>query len=390
VIAAGFTALVLVACSGGGESAEDDHATTAKHDAPGFDANLSSTLQEILDDERERFAAPGASAAVVVPGEGVWTGVSGIADRKTNEPVTRETAFAIGSVAKTFVAALVLDLAEEGIIDLDDSVARWVPRFPHSRFITIRQLLNHTSGIFDVTENPAFLESQFARPRERWTPGRTLSYVKQPRFTPGSDWGYSNTNYILLGIVIEKATNSTVSRELRARLLEAAGADAVFLQGEERVRAPVARGYHDVDFDGEADDLSDGTRTIPNTALASAAWTAGGIAATPEAVARFGDALFSGRLLEPDSLAQMLDFEAELGAGRGGGLGYGFGVARFEIPGHEVFGHGGGIPGYRSALWHAPEHSVTLAFAWSDSRLDPTLVAQPLLDAVVEYLERNE
>jgi D-alanyl-D-alanine carboxypeptidase len=189
--------------------------------------------------------------------------------------------------------------------------------------------------------------------------------------------------------VIEKATRSSVAAELRARLLEPAHADAVFLQGEEEVRAPVMRAYFDSDLDGVADDLADGTNTIPNTALASAAWTAGGIAATPEAVARFGDALFRGRLLESGSLGQMIDFGAKLGAGRGGGLGYGLGVSRFEIPGHEVLGHGGGIPGFRTALWHAPKDHVTLAFSWNDSELDPTLIAQPLLDAVVAHVEEE-
>jgi D-alanyl-D-alanine carboxypeptidase len=381
--------MLLAACSASHRSDERGQTTTAPVDAQGFDPRLRQVLQRILDKESRRFAAHGASAAIVVPGEGIWTGATGIADRRTKEPVTEQTVFAIGSVTKTFIAALVLDLAEHNFLRLDDPLARWMPRFPRSRQITIRQLLNHTSGVFDVTENSAYLEAQFANRHERWTPTRTLSYVGEPRFAPGSDWGYSNTNYILLGVVIERATGASVASELRRRLLEVAGAQAVFLQGEEDVRGPVAPAYYDFDFDGDADALSDGTTNIPSTALASAAWTAGGIAATPEAVARFGDALFRGRLLEADSLAQMLDFSAKLGVGRGGGLGYGFGVARFEIPGHEVFGHGGGIPGYRSALWHAPEHGVTIAFSWNETQLDPTLVVQPLLDAVVEHIEER-
>ena len=85
----------------------------------------------------------------------------------------------------------------------------------------------------------------------------------------------------------------------------------------------------------------------------------------------------------------MTNFEEELGKGRGGALGYGFGLSRFEIPGHEVFGHGGGIPGYRSALWHVRDQGITIAFSWNDGGLDPTLVIQPLLDAVVEHLTRR-
>ena len=381
--------LTAGACSGGGRSADENGATTHSDTGSGFDVDLAGELQSILDEERERFEARAASVAIVVPGEGVWTGTSGVADRETKQSVTSETAFALGSVTKTFVAALILDFVEDDVLNLDDPLARWLPGFPRARQITIRQLLNHTSGVFNMTDNRAFIERQIEHPRERWTPARTLKYVGEALFAPGSDWGYSNTNYILLGLVIEKATGSTVARELRERLLVPAGADAVFMQVEERVRVPVARGYDDVDLDGTPDDLSDGTRTIPNTALASAAWTAGGIAATPEAVAKFGDALFRGRLLNPDSLRQMTDFDEELGKGRGGGLGYGFGISRFEVPGYEVFGHGGGIPGYRSALWHVREHDITIAFSWNDGGLDPTLVIQPLLDAVVGHLTQR-
>ena len=386
LVAAVILVLTAGACSGGSRSADQNGATTRLDTGARLDIALASELQSTLDQERERFQAGAASAAIFVPGEGLWTGTSGIADLETKKPVTPETAFAVGSVTKTFVAALILDLIEDDVLKLDDPLVRWLPGFPRARQITIRQLLNHTSGVFNITDNRAFIEAQIERPRKRWTPARTLAYVGEPLFAPGSDWGYSNTNYILLGLVIEKATGSTVARELRERVLVPADADAVFMQGEERVRAEVARGYDDVDLDGAPDDLSDGTRTIPNTAMASAAWTAGGIAATPEAVAKFGDALFRGRLLNPDSLRQMTDFDEQLGKGRGGGLGYGLGISRFEVPGHEVLGHGGGIPGYRSALWHVRDHGITIAFSWNDGNLDPTLVIQPLLDAVVEHV----
>jgi D-alanyl-D-alanine carboxypeptidase len=355
----------------------------------GVDSRLAAKLQEILDKNRELFAAGGASAAIVIPGEGLWAGASGIADPSTGDPVTPRTVFAIGSVTKTFIAALVLKLSEDGIVGLDDQLARWLPQFPDANRITVRELLNHTSGVFDVSEDPAFLEAQFAHPRQRWKPKRILSYVGHPLFRPGADWSYSNTNYILLGLIVERATGSTVAEELRRRALAPAHAEAVYVQGEESVPTPVMRSQFDDDSDGEPDDLSDGTTTIPNTALATAAWTAGGLAATPEAVARFGDALFNGSLLDPASLRQMVDFGAELGKGRGGGLGYGLGISRFEIPGHEVFGHGGSIPGFRSALWYVADKRITIGFCWNDAELDPTLVIQPLLDAVTEHLKEK-
>jgi D-alanyl-D-alanine carboxypeptidase len=376
--------LIMSACSG---SASGTHSQTGTSKVQGVDSQLVSELQETLDKTRDLFAAGGASAAIVIPGEGLWAGASGIADPSTGDPVTPQTVFAIGSVTKTFVAALVLKLSEDGVVRLDDQLARWLPQFPDANRITVRELLNHTSGVFDVSEDPAFLEAQFAHPRQRWKPERILSYVGRPLFRPGADWSYSNTNYILLGLIVEKATGSTVAEELRRRVLAPAHAEAVYVQGEESVPPPVMRSRFDVDSDGEADDLSDGTTTIPNTALATAAWTAGGLAATPAALARFGDALFNGSLLAPASLRQMVDFRAELGKGRGGGLGYGFGISRFEIPGHEVLGHGGSIPGFRSALWYVADEHITIGFSWNDARLDPTLVIQPLLDVVTDHLK---
>ena len=375
----------MSACSGGSASGTQSQTGTSR--GHGVDSRLASKLQEILDKNRELFAAGGASAAVVIPGEGLWAGASGIADPSTGDPVTRRTLFAIGSLTKTFIAALVLKLSEDGLVRLDDRLARWLPQFPDANRITVRELLNHTSGVFDVSEDPAFLEAQFAHPRQLWKPQRILSYAGRSMFRPGADWSYSNTNYILLGLIVEKTTGSTVAEELRDRVLTPAHAEAVFVQGEESVPTPVMRSQFDVDSDGEADDLSDGTTTIPNTALATAAWTAGGLAATPEAVARFGDALFNKRLLAPASLREMVDFRAELGKGRGGGLGYGLGISRFEIPGHDVLGHGGSIPGFRSALWYVADERITIGFSWNDAELDPTLVVQPLLDAVTEHLK---
>ena len=195
---------------------------------------------------------PGASAAVVIPGEGIWTGSSGVADIRAHRPVTDRTLFAAGSITKTFVAALMLKLVERDVLHLDDRLSRWVPEFPNSRQITLRQLLNHTSGTSDFVDEPAFAAAQERSASAVWTPRRTLRYAQDPAREPGVDWIYSNTNYILAGLVIERATRSTVARELHRRLLDRSQFPRIVLQGDERPRDPVAVGYQNLDDDTDS------------------------------------------------------------------------------------------------------------------------------------------
>jgi D-alanyl-D-alanine carboxypeptidase len=160
-------ASVAVAVGCGGSSSQHQPADRRDHSpargqAGGFDPVLSSRLQETLDRVRTDQGIPGASAAVLIPGEGIWTGNSGEADTRTHRPVTDRTLFAAGSITKTFVAALMLKLAERDVLDLDDHLSRWVPEFPNSRSISLRQLLNHTSGTSNFTDEPAFAKPNSA------------------------------------------------------------------------------------------------------------------------------------------------------------------------------------------------------------------------------------
>ena len=143
-----------------------------------LDGELRQTLQDDLDRIREAQSLVGVSAAVVVPGKDVWTGTSGVADQRTDEPVTTDTLFAVGSVTKPLVAALMVQLAERGEFDLDDHLSRWVPDFPNSDEITLRQLLGHTSGAANFTDDPAFYKAQDRRPGAAWSPRDTLRYAQ--------------------------------------------------------------------------------------------------------------------------------------------------------------------------------------------------------------------
>jgi D-alanyl-D-alanine carboxypeptidase len=294
---------------------------------------LSSRLQETLNTVRKDQGIPGASAAVVIPGEGIWTGNSGEADTRTRERVTDRTLFAAGSITKTFVAALILKLAERGVLDLDDRLSRWVPDFPNSRVITLRQLLNHTSGASNFTDDAAFATAQERSSGAVWTPERTLRYARHPAAEPGEQWSYSNTNYILAGLVIKRATRSTVARELHRRLLPRREFRRIILQGDERPTGRVAVGYQNLDENPDLE-RTPNNGFVPSRSEATAAWTAGGMLARAEALARAGDGLFRGSLLSDASRHEMTRFVPTRSTEPPE---YGLGLARVELGGEQVW-----------------------------------------------------
>src|SRR3954451_13011020 len=299
------TVLLLSGC-GGGDKPGDSRSSGHK----GVDPSLARTLQATLDQEREFQELPGAAAAVVIPGQGGWSGGSGVADRRTGAPVTGHTPFEIASVTKPFIAALAVKLSESGRLRLDDHLSNFVPGWPNAGRITIRQLLNHTSGVssFDTRATDPIIRAIDAKPRSFWSPRRTLSYAGKPSFEPGVLWQYNNANYLLAGLVIERATGTTVADALRQEILDPLKLDDVVLQPQERPRGPTAHGYGKIGSDRRNRDLSDGTNLVPYRSVASSAWTAGGIVASAESVARFGDAVLRGATLSRNGRKEMTAF----------------------------------------------------------------------------------
>jgi len=307
IVVLGLLGGLVAGCGGSSTDATDRAAgTPARREPKGFDPQLAARLQETLERVSERQGMPGAAAAVVMPGAGVWTGTTGYADPRTKRKVTDRTQFAIGSVTKPFVAALLLRLAERDVLDLDDHLSRWVPGFPRSRQITIRQLLNHTAGTSNVDENPALWKALERDPAAVWTPQRTLRYGRDSRWKPGETWNYSSTGYILAGLVIERATHSSAARQLHRRLFEGRF-PRIAMQGDERPRGPVAVGHQNLDDDPELETAPDHP-FIPSTAGATLGWTAGGMAASAGDLARAADGVLRGPLLSDASRREMTRF----------------------------------------------------------------------------------
>lgn len=372
--------LALVLCAG-------VVSLTGCSDDTTFSPELAKQLQSQVDRDRAAYRLPAISAAVMLSDGSVWTGVSGKADKASGRAVTPRTIFAIGSITKTFVSALTLKLAEDGELSLDDRIGKWVPEFPRSKGsnASLRQLLRHTSGIYDITDNPMF-EKAVDHGRAPWTPMRTLNYVKAPYFAPGKDFRYSNTNYILLGMAIERAAGRPLAEQIRTLLLEPLGLERASLQAGSSGLADDAHGYSALNHHLPHTDVSDGTSLVPNARWSHAAWAAGGMASDARSIAVWADALFGGRVLEEPSLDEMTDVRET-----GERYDYGLGVAEFESASEsrKVLGHDGWVGGFQSTMNYLPGEDVTVVvFVNDDDTTSIWNIRDNLLDTVLAHIEQ--
>jgi D-alanyl-D-alanine carboxypeptidase len=332
------------------------------------------------------------SASIAFADGTMWNGHAGVSDVAKKTGVKTETAFAFGSVTKTLTAALVLRLVGEGRLGLDDPVIRWLPEYADRSFlgttparrqlVTVRMLLAQTSGLYDYF-NSLPLDARLRASKKRvWRPDDVLAFVKKPLFIAGDGWSYSNTNYLLLGLIAERAGGAPYATLLHSRLLEPAGLAPMYMQVAETTKAPIAKGYDFASLSRTARPIpwSDGTRVMPFTSVTSAAGAAGAVAGTARDLARWGLALYGGSVLTPDLLATMLAFDGTAAAG--GAADYGLGVGRRLVGDRLAVGHSGRLAGFRSSLRYVPELGVSVAVVTNQDRWDPDRVVEALLDVI--------
>ena len=320
---------------------------------------LEQRLQSSLDAGLQGDPGSGVSVAVIVPGEPIWLGTNGASHDTTQ--MSPDMLFAIGSITKNMVAALTLQLAEEGVLSLEDTLGKWLSAYPNiDDRVTIRQLLNHTSGIYQYFSNQAIWD-EIERDRARvWTHEEVLTYVLEPYFAPGGGFRYSNTNYTLLGMIIEKATGEGIATELRGRFWEPLGLSNTYFAIEEEIPDNVAHVWGTLLPGEETRDLTFVLRAAHDSII----HPSGGVFATAENLARWSDALFQGKIISESQLGEMLEFVAISKKDGIQSQGYGLGVQHFLpgwIRGVEVYGHGGGSIGCAAYMLYLPEHGVSIA-----------------------------
>jgi D-alanyl-D-alanine carboxypeptidase len=287
--------------------------------------------------------------ARVTTGEGdALVATSGVADIETREPVPANGHYRIGSNTKTFTATVILQLVGEGSLTLDDPVEEHLAGIVTGTgndggAVTIRDLLQHTSGIYDYNDddtwNPfASIETFEQRRRQHYEPEELVAVaMRHPQgFPPGTQWDYSNTNYVLAGMVIEAVTGDPWQDEVADRIVAPLGMEHTIAPTGSQMPGPHARGYHQFQ---PGDPLVDATVLDP-----SAGDAGGAIISTTEDMTRFFVALLGGDLLAPEQLAQMQD-TVPSGDGR-----YGLGLGWSPLScGGGYWRHGGAVPGYASA-----------------------------------------
>ena len=301
-------------------------------------ARHSRALQAATHRARVAFGLSALAIGVSVDGTAGWTGASGWA----RDGLTRldgSSPFAIASITKTFTAALTLQLVDEGRLRLHDRVTDLIPGVPLPAEVRVAHLLRHTSGIEDLL-NP-MRDALNADLERLWRPDEVVNTVHQQWFTPGLAWAYSNTNYVLLGMIIERVTGQPFATLLHRRLLD-----------------PLA-------MTGTGVLLGEDAPYLMAPSWASAFGTSGDMYASAHDLLRWGDALYGGRLLSEKALASMLDFHSR---------GYGMGAERIKVGDATGYGHSGLLRGFTSLLVHLPHRDVTLVLMGTTLMFDPATV----------------
>ena len=326
--------------------------------------DLQPSIQAVLDAFHAGGTFPGASAAVSLPDGSVITLTAGEADTVRHLSMTPDGKMLQGSVGKSYFAALAVQLIGEGRLDLEAPASRylggfdWYARIPNAADVTVRHLMTHTSGVMRYEFKEAFTHDLTAQPDKHWRPEELVAYVldEEPSFPAGEGWEYSDTNFILLGMIMEEITGRPCYELIRERILEPLALTHT-LPSDSRSIPGLIQGYAGPDnpFGGTDEVLLADGRFVINPQFE---WAGGGFASTSSDLARWARALYTGDAFDPALLPMMLDgVPARLGPGSR----YGLGVILTDTPAGPAQGHSGFFPGYLTEMAYFPELDVAVA-----------------------------
>ena len=343
--------------------------------APKLKRELALVVRNDMTDTR----LPGVGVGVWQPGRGNWVGAFGIGNRVTGRRARITDHVRIASITKTFTATAILQLVDDGRLSLDHHLSDYVPGVPNGEVITIRQMLNMTSGIYDYTNDDAFVESFYSDPRAPFTPEQFFAILARhaPSFAPGAGAEYSDSNYYLLGLILENVTGHPARRAITRQIIRPLGLTNTSYPTGQSLPKPVARGYF-----GSlnlTDPLSDAT--LINPALAS---TAGAMQSTLGDLRKWAKALATGRLLSPALQAQRLQTVPFPNPGSPVDISYGLGIFKLD----DLIGHNGAVIGYSTAMFYLPSKKATIV-VWGNNSTNVTTSTTTIAFDLAEILFPN-
>ncbi|MET3623591.1 serine hydrolase domain-containing protein [Burkholderia ambifaria] len=360
---------IAVSSCGGDSSVSSSEPAFATEARPQIDALLADTM------------TPGAVVYVQSP-HGNWLASFGTAVRGTNTPIPTNAHFRVGSVTKTWTGTVILQLVQEGRLHLTDHVSQYVANVPNGDSITIEQLLTMRSGLYNYSTNLAFNQTLDAQPDKVWTTDELLGIAEsQPvYFAPGADFRYSNTNTVLLGLIIQQLTGTSAADAIRTRLFAPLGLTETALppQDNTALRAPSPQGYQwgtntetiDSDALSPARQAAAKNSTLQpanvTTVNTSWAWTAGSGISTATELGAYVQRMVGGGYLNADLQAQRLASCTPIDPSNPASASYCMGLAKFGT----FYGHTGEIPGFNTFAGYDPATKTTIV-TWANTGAGP-------------------
>ena len=334
---------------------------------PGNRATTASTVRALtLDEELVAFVGgrDGGVAALIVRDGTTSTAATGSANA-AGDPVRPSTPFRVGSISKSFIATMILQLVDEGRVELDEALSTYLPDTPIGAQVTIRALLSHRSGLPNFTDIDAAMNEILADRARQFTPDEIVSFVSGvPATDAGQRFAYSNTNYILLGQLIEQVDGTDLNTALHDRITGPLGLNATrFATAEDPTSGGLAAGWSRGLLDGDPD--------ADYASIASAAWAAGALVSTVGELATFLAELFAGTLISDEGLTEMTTTGPE---------GYGLGLFATSFgPDLSGYGHNGSIFGYTAMMAIDPATGATIVIVTNNDELISDRLAARIL-----------
>lgn len=350
---AGVAALVGITSCGTGstpgatDASSAQAVTTSAESTAELNADLAQRLDATIEQILADAAIPGAIVGVWGP-DGRYVRAFGVADTATQAPMETDFYTRIGSLTKTFTVTGLLQLADQDKLSLDDPIAKYIDGVPEGDKITLRQLAGMQSGLFSYTNNTDWQNALYADPQRAFTPQELLSYAfdKPLSFPPGTDFEYSNTNTVLVGLVVEKVSGQALPDYIRDQITAPLNLQATSLPTDNAFPDPHAQGY--------TEQTANGAEAIATDWNPSWAWSAGAMISTLEDLHIWAPVLATGKLLTPEMQRQRLTTVTEGGLPQGDG--YGLGI--FNLSGW--IGHNGSLPGYQTVAVYLPPEQRTM------------------------------